>query len=501
CETIYDSWAEDILDFSERPQECFRGIENPCMGESAADKFVCNDSSISLLIVERALASAALKDSVVIPIDSDSIDSVSTYSPVCANGNEVAWTGTVQVTSNSGLVVIYQTPSFTSVSFLKIESFSTSSVQFACVSHNGKFLEFSSVVGGIVAGRQISESQYNCEPFYVVLEAPNLNYTLDTNVTIEADTSTEPSILLIAEYVIVAAYILISYAAAIVAFRRRQLQKSMSDFKVFLNTSFTALFLVWASGNLAYMILFSALVEQSNFFYIKLILTLTYFFTYYGFALIIHYRRVAPYSMLVDSELFIVTSVVCFSYLSVTLIVEYCSDPGLKSGGLCDAVATSSALILSMYGVIADYVLGIIALYRFLLVPAVAKAMENLDQTDHLFRYGKRANRIFMGWSFLLFLVVILVFLQKLDPTVYSSIHASAIMNNLVQLLNTCQFWIAYELIRALEFLLRLATGRKIVDELSESDHPSSAKWSEGMDDLFSEGEMMINENTGDEVK
>ncbi|KAL3895993.1 MAG: hypothetical protein SGCHY_004361 [Lobulomycetales sp.] len=159
-----------------------------------------------------------------------------------------------------------------------------------------------------------------------------------------------------------------------------------------------------------------------------------------------------------------------------------------------------------MYGVIVDFVLGLLALHWFLRVPAVTKAMESMHGTEHLFRYRQRANRILMGWSFLLFLVIILVFVQKLDPKVYSSIHASAIMNNIVQLLNTCQFWIAYELIRALEFLLRLATGRKRIityadDELSELDHPSSAKWSEGMDDLFSEGEMMINENMGDEAE
>ncbi|KAL3895396.1 MAG: hypothetical protein SGCHY_004724, partial [Lobulomycetales sp.] len=498
------SWTE-VIDVPMLPADCFGGIGERCTGDLPSEQFTCSDADVSRLLVENTLLPQGLNDGAQKLLESGQVlASEAVYTSSCANGNEKEWTGTVEITGDFGIVQVYQTPSFTSVSFLSIASFSTSSVQYACVVENGEEVAFSSIVGGIVAGRQVTESQYNCRKFVVE------TVTLDSSSNVAPNSTTGgsdllPEInsgsLLITEYVIVTAYILISYAAAIVALRRRRLQSSMSDFKVFLNTSFSAIFLVWGTGNLVYMVLFSLLLDESNFFLIKSVLTLTYFFTYYGFALTIHYRfhglvnRTSPYNMVVDGALFLVTSLICFSYLSITLTVEYCNVPGYASGSICDSVSASrslldlyqaNALILSIYGLIIDFVLGIIALSTFIHVPAVAKVLKELHGTRHHQRYSRRANRITSAWTFLLLVGIILVFVQRLTPTVYNDIHASAIINNVVQLLNTVQFWIAYELIRALEFLLRIGTGRKRIIshapddwDASDSCHPSSVSDSE----------------------
>ncbi|KAL3898141.1 MAG: hypothetical protein SGCHY_002939 [Lobulomycetales sp.] len=488
--SLNSSCFHDVKDVYELPNECFGGIHDRCIGESSLEEFTCTDAGVSRQLVEDTFATATvgLLDGFYLPQESEQgFGSEAIYTSSCVNGTEEAWTGKVQINDEFGIVEVYQTPSFTSVSFLSIESFSTSSVQYACVLVNGEEVEFSAIVGGIVAGRQVTESQYDCRRFLVE------TVTVDSNSAVSPNSTTgisdlPPEInsgaLLIAEYAIVAAYILISYAAAFVALKRRRLQRRMSDFKLFLNTSFSALFLVWGTGNLAYMVLFSLLVDESNFFYIKSVLTLTYFFTFYGFSLIIHYR------MMIDGAIFLLTSLICFSYLSVTLTMEYCSGPGYGNGGICDSATESrslsdlyqsGALILSLYGVISDFVLGLIALVSFLHVQSVSNVLEKLHGTRHMERYSRRANQILAGWALLLWIVVALVFVQKFTTAVYTDVHASAIMNNATQLLNTVQFWVAYELIRSLEFILKLGTGRKKIisyaaPDYDASDSPSSIK-------------------------
>ncbi|KAL3895125.1 MAG: hypothetical protein SGCHY_004887, partial [Lobulomycetales sp.] len=290
---VKPSWIE-VIDVLMLPTDCFGGIGDRCTGKLPLEEFACSDVDVSRLLVENTLVAQGLNSGAQKLLESGQVlRSEALYTSSCANGTEKEWTGTVEITGNFGIVQVYQTPSFTSLSFLSIESFSTSSVQYACVVENGEEVAFSSIVGGIVAGRQVTESQYNCRRFLVETVTLDSNSALAPNST-TGDSDRPPEInsgaLVIAEYAIVAAYILISYAAAIVALKRRRLQSSMSDFKVFLNTSFSAIFLVWGTGNLLYMVLFSLLLDESNFFLIKSVLTLTYFFTYYGFALTIHYR-------------------------------------------------------------------------------------------------------------------------------------------------------------------------------------------------------------------
>jgi hypothetical protein len=92
------------------------------------------------------------------------------------------------------------------------------------------------------------------------------------------------------EYLIVCLYIVLSYLAAYKAYILHMQQRTRTDFKTNVNLSFVIFFLVWASGNLLYTILISAALTDTNFFYIKSVLTLTYFLTYLGFTLIVHYR-------------------------------------------------------------------------------------------------------------------------------------------------------------------------------------------------------------------
>ncbi|KAL3894593.1 MAG: hypothetical protein SGCHY_005188, partial [Lobulomycetales sp.] len=348
------SWAT-VIDVDALPNECFGGIQDRCIDNSTIEEFTCSNADVSNLLVESILGASGLSGEIYLPLKTDEgFSSVASYTSTCQNGTEDDWTGTVQLTTEFGIVVVQQTPSFTSFSFLSIESFSTSSVQFACVIENGEEVLFSAIVGGIVAGQRVTESQYNCRKFFVETVTLNANSTM-APATTSGESNLLPEIssegLLIAEYAIVAAYILISYAAAFVALRRRRLQRSMSDFKMFLNTSFAALFLVWGTGNLMYAVLFSALLDDGNFFLIKSVLTLTYFFTYYGFALAIHYRfhglvsRTSPYNMAIDGALFVVNSLVCFSYLSITLTVEYCNGrPTYQTNRICDFVTASRSL-------------------------------------------------------------------------------------------------------------------------------------------------------------
>lgn len=283
------SWI-DAIDVDALPLECFLDIEDRCMDGESFKVFTCRDTSVSRAIVDNSL----LSDGLILSLEFNNghnFDSVSIYSSECDNGSEVSWTGNVTLSGELRLMEVLQTPSFTSVSFLSFESFSTSSVQFACIFVNGDEVAFSAIVGGIVIGREVSESQYSCAQFAVERITVTLNSTAENNgTTVEYDYAPEFNGQLTAEYVIVLAYILISYVAAGFALRRRYLQKTMSDFKVFLNSSFAALFLVWGTGNLVYTVCFSLLLDESNFFFIKLVLTVTYFMTYYGFALIVHYR-------------------------------------------------------------------------------------------------------------------------------------------------------------------------------------------------------------------
>jgi hypothetical protein len=120
----------------------------------------------------------------------------------------------------------------------------------------------------------------------------------------------------------------------------------------------------------------------------------------------------------------------------------------------------SNALILSLYAVILDFILGTLLFRAFLTVPKVVKSLDTYR--GFLFRetYEKRLKIAFGIWASLLATLIILVFVEKFVPGVYKTIHVALILNNINQLINTCQFIAAFETMTVIEMLMCLATDR-----------------------------------------
>jgi hypothetical protein len=229
------------------------------------------------------------------PLSLETQNSSITHNSTCKNATESSWIEVFKVASDQGVVVIQLSPLFYAASFLRlnVNSFGTSSVQFACYYENGDAQEFSNIVGGIVAGYTISESQYDCGQFLTTAEENSTDFAANSTSTapvMNAYYDLPDEIGLPLEYTIVLIYIVLSYLAAFKAYKLHMQQRTRTDFKTNVNLSFFILFLVWATGNLLYLLLYSVFLTASNFFYIKMVLTLTYFLTYLGFALIVHYR-------------------------------------------------------------------------------------------------------------------------------------------------------------------------------------------------------------------
>jgi hypothetical protein len=103
-----------------------------------------------------------------------------------------------------------------------------------------------------------------------------------------------------------------------------------------------------------------------------------------------------------------------------------------------------------------------------LTVPAVKKILEELKGTRHLKRYTRVARTGFWAWFSLLVILVILVFIEKLSPAVYNTTHIALILNSVARLVNTLQFYAAFQLLRAVEFLMKLGSGRKKIHSFAD---------------------------------
>jgi hypothetical protein len=139
---------------------------------------------------------------------------------------------------------------------------------------------------------------------------------------------------------------------------------------------------------------------------------------------------------------------------------------------------------------ILDFILGSILFLSFLTVPAVKRILRELEGTRHLERYTNLARVGFWSWATLLTILIILVFVEKFCPAVYSTTHIALILNSLNQLVNTLQFYAAFQLLIAVDFLMKLASGRKRIDTRpdveSRSDPASDARCSGSeMQELF----------------
>jgi hypothetical protein len=187
-------------------------------------------------------------------------------------------------------------------------------------------------------------------------------------------------------------------------------------------------------------------------------------------------------------------------YLSVTVLTEYCAGPGLGTGTACHKVLTSphaaklyqsNGLILSLYAVILDFVFGSILFLSIFSIPSVKNVIYAIRGTRHIERYTRRAKTFFSIWATLLVILVILVFVENFVPGVYRTTHIALILNNVNQLINTLQFYAAFQLLIAVDFLMKLGSGKKkinsiVIEDGSGSDPASDAHASSpSMQELF----------------
>jgi hypothetical protein len=285
------------------PDGCFDGLGDLCRS-NGVNVNSCSNSVVSDLLVDKVLTLAS-NNLGISPFAKDSdFSTFVTHNSTCKDNQEVDWVETYEITWTESrepnttyqvaAVLLKQT--FTAMSLLqvRINSFGTSSVQLACYFENGDALEFSSVPGGIVGGYTITEDVYDCS-YYVTALDQSHEYGNSASLPFEvAEENKYPDLPndvgLALEYLIVCIYVLVSAFGAYRSYGVYQLQRTRSDYKVNINIGFVALFSIWAFGNLLYMVLYSFALTETNFFYIKSVLTLTYFVTYFGFTLIIHYR-------------------------------------------------------------------------------------------------------------------------------------------------------------------------------------------------------------------
>lgn len=361
----YTAAIEDLLQDA-LPTGCFDGIDQRCTEENSTE-FICENNKVSEGVAVGLLEELEYRKTEIFRELGSS--ATITHKSFCQNNSEISWIESVEVSTDSGVILIERAPTSFSASFLSMTqtSFGTSSVLYACYVVNGEALEFDVIPGGIVGGFTLSDGQYDCSLFLSEAQDPSQANTTTSNQTISRTgelTDLPDNIGLAIEYFIVCVYIAISYAAAILAFLQYLSQKHSSLFKTVLNISMIAFFSVWASGNLLYTVLFSAALTESNFFYIKMGLTLTYFLTFYSFTVIVHYRqvviiytnrfrslvgRITGYSEWIDVVLFSITTFVHISYLIVTLLVEYCSGPGSSINSSICYDAINSRIAQSFY--------------------------------------------------------------------------------------------------------------------------------------------------------
>jgi hypothetical protein len=284
------------------PEGCFKGIGDLCQS-NAVNVTSCSNSTVSDHLVEQALNRASSSLGATFPTkEADSVTSV-THTSTCEGNQQIDWVETYELTSTDSrepnttydVTVVLLKQEFTAVSFLQvgINSFGTSSVQIACYFVNGEAVEFSGVPGGIVGGYSVSKDVYDCS-YYLKNEVQSKNegdVTSELFTLVESEFPDLPDdVGLALEYLIVCIYILVALYGAYRSYSVHQQQRTRSDYKTNVNIGFIVLFSSWAFGNLLYMVLYSLALTESNFFYIKQVLTLTYFVVYFGFVLIIQYR-------------------------------------------------------------------------------------------------------------------------------------------------------------------------------------------------------------------
>jgi hypothetical protein len=192
-----------------------------------------------------------------------------------------------------GVVVLEQTPFHSVTSFLQVQvnSFGVSSIQFACYQVNDDVVTFQNIPSSI-GGFTVSEDQYDCSKFKTQpIKTPkgHENATRSTFTDAYQVFDIEDDLGLALEVLLALVYISIAAFYAYRAYKLHIAQRTRSDFKTNINIAFFAMFTIWASGNLIHLIAYFFKTRESNY-YVKQVLTLTYFATYLIFVMAIHYR-------------------------------------------------------------------------------------------------------------------------------------------------------------------------------------------------------------------
>jgi hypothetical protein len=152
------------------------------------------------------------------------------------------------------------------------------------------------------------------------------------------------------------------------------------------------------------------------------------------------------------------------------MFVEFCEGPGSGiDSPACDSAMSSqhvaklyqsNALMLSLYAVILDFILGTLMFRAFLTVPKVVKSLDTYRGYLFQEKYKPRLKIAFGIWASLLGTLFILVLVENFVPGVYRATHVATILNNINQLINTLQFIAAFETMTIIEMLMCLATNR-----------------------------------------
>ena len=117
-------------------------------------------------------------------------------------------------------------------------------------------------------------------------------------------------------------------------------------------------------------------------------------------------------------------------------------------------------LILTLYVVILDFVFGSLMINAFLRLERVQKVLDTMKGYEFKKKYEKRAKLAYFAWAALLASLILLVCVEQFVPQVYGTVHIALILNNVNQIINTLQFIAAFEVLGAVELLMKLTTNR-----------------------------------------
>jgi hypothetical protein len=471
----------------EVPADCFTGIGSSCAGPT--NEFVCAENAVSDMLVADALSGFGFSDIQFLSIDDDApisnglASSGATTSilrsTVCANSTEKSWIEIYKITTTKnitapntsyGITVLEKTPYYEAVSFLqiKVSSFGVSSVQYACFQVDNDVVTYQNIPASI-GGFAITEDQYKCSKFKkeTVLNETSMGMNAtELKIDVKVYPDLQDGVGLIIEVSLAAIYIAFAVFYAYRAYKQQVAQRTRSGFKTTINIAFFALFTVWASGNLIYLAAYFFQTRESNY-YIKQILTLTFFITYLLFVLVIHYRyhpqqcsndtisfrtiynRIHAYPLAVDGLIVIANILIHLSYLGLTTSVEYCTLIDRNTGNprteTCNTLLsnnvvikwyTSMGLILAFWAFIIDFIMGSLLVIAISRVRRIRKALDEFSK-----RYRNWSYNAFAAWAFLLALVTTLAFVHAFHPGVYNTIHINSIVNLLIEVINTLQVY------------------------------------------------------------